>query len=100
MIARWKDLSEDYVKKKKKSSGRFPKKIRLGPQNGSRSLGLEKLLKIENCAIIKETKKLKEALVGIQVELGGGHQYPLGSLLGKHLMYGKIIQWENFHRIT
>jgi len=60
---------------------RFPKKCRLGPQNGSRSLGPEKLLKIVNCAIIKETEKLKEALVGIQVELVGGHQYPPGSFL-------------------
>jgi len=33
-----------------------PKKRRLGPQNGSGSLGPEKLLKIVNCAIIKETK--------------------------------------------
>ena len=34
----------------------FPKKRRLGPQNGSGSLGPEKLLKIVNCA---ETEKLK-----------------------------------------
>ena len=32
----------------------FPKKRRLGPQNGSGSLGPEKLLKIVNCA---ETEK-------------------------------------------
>ena len=35
---------------------RFPKKRCLGPQNGSGSLGPEKLLKIVNCA---ETEKLK-----------------------------------------
>ena len=59
----------------------FPKKCRLGPQNDFRSLGPEKLLKIVNCATIKETKKLKEEMVGVQVELAGGHQYPLGSFL-------------------
>ena len=36
---------------------RFPKKSRLRPQNGSGSLGPEKLLKIVNCV---ETEKLKE----------------------------------------
>ena len=46
----------------------MPKKRRLGAQNGSRSLGLEKLLNIVNCAIIKETEKLKETMVGPQVE--------------------------------
>jgi hypothetical protein len=46
----------------------FPKKCRLGPQNGSRSSGPEKLPKIVNCATIKETKKLKETMVGVQVE--------------------------------
>jgi hypothetical protein len=44
---------------------RFPKKRRLRPQNGSESSGPEKLLKIVNCA---ETEKLKEAMVGVQVE--------------------------------
>ena len=34
----------------------FPKKGRLGPQNGSRSSGPEKLLKIVSCATIKETE--------------------------------------------
>jgi hypothetical protein len=43
----------------------FPKKHRLRPQNGSGSSGPEKLLKIVNCA---ETEKLKEAMVGVQVE--------------------------------
>jgi hypothetical protein len=43
----------------------FPKKCRLRPQNGSRSSGPEKLLKIVNCA---ETEKLKEEMVGFQVE--------------------------------
>jgi len=38
----------------------LPKKHHLGPQNGSGSLGPEKLLKIVNCATIKETGKLKE----------------------------------------
>jgi len=36
---------------------RVPKKRRLGPQNSSRSSGCEKLLKIVNCATIKETEK-------------------------------------------
>ena len=45
----------------------FPKKRRLGPQNGSGSLGPEKLSKIVNYATIKETEKLKETVVGVQV---------------------------------
>ena len=57
----------------------MPKKCRLGPQNGFRSLGPEKIPKIVNCATIKETGKLKEAMVGVQVEYVGGHQYPPGS---------------------
>jgi hypothetical protein len=44
---------------------RFPKKRRLRPQNGSGSLGPEKMLKIVNCA---ETEKMKEEMVGVQVE--------------------------------
>ena len=43
----------------------MPKKLRLGPQNGSGSLGPEKLLKIVNCA---ETEKLKKKMVEPQVE--------------------------------
>ena len=46
----------------------MPEKRRLGPQNGSRSPGSEKMLKIVNCAIFKETEKLKETMVGPQVE--------------------------------
>ena len=43
----------------------MPKKRHLGPQNGSGSLGPEKLLKIVSSA---ETKKPKETMVGPQVE--------------------------------
>jgi hypothetical protein len=43
----------------------FPKKCLLRPQNDSGSSGPEKLLKIVNYA---ETEKLKEAMVGVQVE--------------------------------
>ena len=72
MIAHWKDLSKDYDGKdnfllEKLLAVDFPKKRRLGPQNGSESLGPEKLLKIVNCAIIKETEKLKEIVVGVQI---------------------------------
>ena len=57
-IARYKDLSEKYNflngQHKSISSTHvapgFPKKHRLGPQNGSGSSGPEKLLKIVNCA--------------------------------------------------
>jgi hypothetical protein len=42
-----------------------PKKCRLRPQNGSGGSGPEKLLKIGNCV---ETKKMKEEMVGVQVE--------------------------------
>ena len=59
----------------------FSQKRRLGPQNGSGSLGPKKLLKIVNCATIKETEKLKETMVGVQVDLAGGHQYPPRSFL-------------------
>ena len=93
MITRWKDLSEDYDGKDDFeqwiASGRFPKKRHLGPQNGFGSLGPEKLLKIVNCATIKETKKLKEAMVGVQVELANGHQYPPGSLIIKSMSWEK-----------
>ena len=47
------------------AGGVMPKKCRLGPQNDSGSLGPEKLLKIVSCA---ETKKMKETMVGPQVE--------------------------------
>ena len=47
---------------------RFPKKCRLWPQNSSESLGPKKMPKIVNCATIKETKKMKETMVGVQVE--------------------------------
>jgi len=83
MITHWKDLSEDYDEKyvfrQLTASGRFPKKHRLGPQNSFGSLGPKKLLKIVKCATIKETEKLKEAMVGVQVEFMGGYQYPPGS---------------------
>ena len=63
-IHRYKDRSEDYNYRHEYrfwdgiifTRKTMPKKRRLGPQNGSRSLGPEKLLKIVNCA---ETKKLK-----------------------------------------
>jgi hypothetical protein len=48
--------------------GLMPKKRRLGPQNGSRSSRPKKLPKIVNCATIKETEKMKEIMVGVQVE--------------------------------
>jgi hypothetical protein len=57
------------------------KKHRLGPQNGYGSSGLEKLLKIVNCATIKETEKLKETMVWVQVEWADGHQFPPRSFL-------------------
>ena len=46
----------------------FPKKRRLGPKNGSGSLGPKKLQKTVNCATNKETEKLKETMVGFQME--------------------------------
>ena len=55
------------------------KKRCLGPQNSSGSSRPEKRQKLVNCATIKETKKLKETMVRVQVELAGGHQYPPGS---------------------
>jgi len=46
----------------------FPKTHLLGPQNDFGSSRPEKLPKIVNCTIIKETKKLKETTVRVQVE--------------------------------
>ena len=46
----------------------MPKKRRLGPQNNSGSSVPEKLLKIVNCATVKENEKLKEMMVWVQVE--------------------------------
>ena len=43
----------------------FPKKHRLRPQNNSGSSGPKKLLKMVNYV---ETEKLKEGIVGVQVE--------------------------------
>jgi len=48
--------------------GILPKKHRWRPQNGSGSSRLKKLLKIINCATIKETEKLKETMVGVHME--------------------------------
>jgi len=51
----------------------FPKKRHLGPQNGSISLGPKKLLKIVNCAIIKETENAERENGG---GLGGLGRWP------------------------
>jgi len=72
-------MTEKTIFIRKIAGGRFPKKRRLGPQNGSGSLGPEKLLKIVNCAIIKETENAERNNGGVQVDLAGGHQYPPGS---------------------
>ena len=53
----------------------FPKKRRLGPQNGSRSSRPKKLLKIVSCA---KNENLKELMVVVQMEYVCGHQYPPG----------------------
>jgi hypothetical protein len=74
MIAHWKDLSEDYnILHKISSSATYPKKRRLGPQNGSRSSGPEKLLKIVNCQNCQK-------VVLSHLEKVGGHRYPPGSI--------------------
>ena len=44
---------------------RFPKKRRLGPQNGSRTSRPKKMLRIVSCA---EIKKLKELMMVFQME--------------------------------
>ena len=44
------------------------KKRHLGPQNGSGSSGPEKLPKLVSCATIREIEKLKETMLGFQVE--------------------------------
>ena len=50
---------------------RFPKKRRLGPQNGSGSSGPEKLLKIVSCATIKETENAERDNCGGPNGIGG-----------------------------
>ena len=73
MIHCYKDLSEDYNYCYKYqfrniiifSRQTMLKKRCLGPQNGSESSRPEKLLKIVSC---DETEKLKETMVGPQVE--------------------------------
>ena len=52
--------TEKTILDKKPLGGRFPKKRRLGPQNGSGSSGPEKLLKIVSCATIKETENAEK----------------------------------------
>jgi hypothetical protein len=54
----------------------FPKKHCLGPQNGSRSEKLLKIVNYQNC----------EKNVLSQLEKVGGHRYPPGSLF--HMMIG------------
>jgi len=54
----------------------FPQKRHLGPQNAFGSSGPEKLLKIVNYDTVKEIEKLKQTMVGVQVEFAGGNQYP------------------------
>ena len=54
----------------------MPKKNRFGPQNDFESSGPEKMTKIVNCAIIKETEKLKQTMARAQVEQASDHQYP------------------------
>jgi len=46
----------------------FPKKHCLRPRNSSGNSRPEKLPKIVTCATNNETKKLKEKMVGVQVE--------------------------------
>jgi len=48
------------------------------------------MLKIINCATIKETKKLKETIVGVKMEFAGDHQYPLGSIRSGFGCYGHL----------
>jgi len=57
---------------------------------------MKKLLKIVNYATIKETKKLKETMVGVQVELAGGHQYPDGSVVICWLNKTGIMQHSHY----
>jgi hypothetical protein len=46
----------------------MPQKRRLGPQNSSGSSGPEEMLKIVNRVTIKETEKMIETMVWVQVE--------------------------------
>ena len=54
----------------------IPKKRRLGPQNGSGSLGPEKLLKIVSCATIKETENAERDNCGGPNGIGGWPPHP------------------------
>jgi hypothetical protein len=69
-ISHWKYLSEDYKYQKFHEEyiliATYPKKCHLGPQNGSGSLGPEKLLKIVNY------KNCQKDVLS-QLEKVGGH---------------------------
>ena len=58
------------LEKKKIVAIDFQKNVVYGLETAPKVWDLKKLLKVVNCATIKETKKLKEAMVGFQVELG------------------------------
>jgi hypothetical protein len=84
MIAHWKDLSEDYnifhkISRCNFATATYPQKHRLGPQNGSRSSGPEKLLKIVNY------QNCQKHVLG-QLEKVGGHRYPPGSLIQQNVV--------------
>ena len=87
MIHRQKDMFKEYIHKQQISSPKqthiFPtircRKNAFRASKRLRKFRAQKLPKIVNCATIKETGKIKEKMVGVQVEQVGGHQYPPGS---------------------
>ena len=59
----------------------MPKKTSFRASKRLQKFRTRKLPKIVNCATIKETGKMKEIVMGVQLEKVVGHQYPLGSFL-------------------
>ena len=70
----------------------FPKKRRLVPQNGSKSSGPEKLLKIVSCATIKETENAERNNGG---GLGGlGRWPPISTWINYQIKYQSFGAWK------
>ena len=58
------------------------------------------MLKILNCVIIKETEKLKETMVGPQVELGGWPPISIWIIYGNGDFFGRGLGSLDFQKVT
>jgi len=74
----------------------FPKKCRLGPQNGSGSSGPEKLLKIVSCATIKETENAEKNNGGGPGGLG--RWPPRSTWITPRVLKAISLEWSNHQK--